>query len=512
MVVAEKGKSEMGPEAINILMVEDEEAHAEAIRRAFRQTENNFNLTWVSSIHEAFDSLQKSVPDLVITDWLLPDGKGTDLLPSGKALFPIVLMTSHGNEKLAVEAIKAGAVDYAVKSPSMFAEVPHIAKRALRQWGLFTEGKRAVEKLRESEERFRTVFEQGPLGIHMAGLDYRLISCNSAFCYIVGYSDQELSELTFMDITYSEDVDADVEEARKLLAGKMPSYKMEKRLVRKQGGMVWIHSTRSIIRDTDGKPLYFLTMVEDISERKHTEHALKQTLSELTRSNADLEQFAYVASHDLQEPLRNVASCVQLLADGYKNKLGADADQLIHYAIDSVGRMKALINDLLTFSRIGTKGKPFEEIKCNEILEETLISLESAISATGAVISYDPLPVARADGTQLLQVFQNLISNAIKFRGDEPPKVHISAAKIGSEWIFSVNDSGIGIAQRHFDRIFIIFQRLNKRTEYEGTGMGLAIVKKIVERHRGRVWVESEVGVGSTFYFTIPNYSFALLA
>ena len=212
-----------------------------------------------------------------------------------------------------------------------------------------------------------------------------------------------------------------------------------------------------------------------------------------------------MASHDLQEPLRNVTNCVQILKEEYRNKLDADADQLIHYAVDSVVRMKALINDLLLFSRVGTRSQQFEETNCEEVLEETLTSLRSSIAETGAVITHDPLPTIPADGTQLLQVFQNLIANAVKFRRDEPPKVHISAVKNGSEWVFSIKDNGIGIEPRHFERIFVIFQRLHNRTEYEGSGMGLAIVKKIVERHQGKVWVESEVGVGSTFYFTIPN-------
>jgi signal transduction histidine kinase len=231
----------------------------------------------------------------------------------------------------------------------------------------------------------------------------------------------------------------------------------------------------------------------------------KQTEQELLRSNADLEQFAYVASHDLQEPLRNVTNCVQILKEEYGNKLDADADQLIHYAVDSVVRMKGLINDLLLFSRVGTRGQPIEETNCEEVLQETLTSLESAITETRAVITHDPLPTVPADGTQLLQVFQNLVANAIKFRRDEPPRIHVSAVKNESEWVFSVKDNGIGIEPRHFERIFIIFQRLHKRTENEGSGMGLAIVKKIVERHKGRAWVESEIGVGSTFYFTIPD-------
>jgi len=254
--------------------------------------------------------------------------------------------------------------------------------------------------------------------------------------------------------------------------------------------------------DTDGSFL-ILEMGVDITERKQAEDSLKQTLADLTRSNADLEKFAYVASHDLQEPLRNVAGCLQLLEQKYGNQLDADADQYIGYAIEGAVRMKELVQDLLAYSRIGTRGKPPELVDCEEALGQTIRNLGSAISEAGAVITHGPLPTVLADDTQLLQVFQNLIQNAIKFRRDEPPHVHVSAVKYADEWIFSVQDNGIGIESRYFDRIFEIFQRLNKRERYDGTGMGLAIVKKVVDRHRGRVWVESEPGKGTTFYFTI---------
>jgi len=232
---------------------------------------------------------------------------------------------------------------------------------------------------------------------------------------------------------------------------------------------------------------------------------LQRSNEELKRSNDDLEYFAYVASHDLQEPLRNVASCLQLLEKKYNKRLDADADQYIHYAVESAVRMKELIQNLLTFSRIATRGMPPEPTDCEQILDQTLKNLKTAISEAGAVVTHDPLPTIPADDAQLLQAFQNLIANAIKFRGDDPPRVHVSAVKNKSEWVFSVKDNGIGIESQHLDRIFVIFQRLHKRSQYDGTGMGLAIVKKVVERHHGRVWVESELGVGTTFYFTIPD-------
>ncbi len=256
--------------------------------------------------------------------------------------------------------------------------------------------------------------------------------------------------------------------------------------------------------DIDGSRM-ILEMGIDITERKKAEEDLRRTLSDLTRSNEDLQQFAYVASHDLQEPLRNIAGCLQLLEKGYKNKLDSAADQYINYAVEGAVRMKYLISDLLAYSRVATKGKAPEHINCDQVLDEALKNLRSTIAENGAIITRDPLPRIFADDAQLLQVFQNLIGNAIKFCGNEPPKVHVSAVKKNREWVFSIKDNGIGIEDRHMDKIFIIFQRLHRRSEYEGTGMGLAIVKKIVERHGGRIWAESEPGVGTTFYFTLPD-------
>jgi signal transduction histidine kinase len=260
--------------------------------------------------------------------------------------------------------------------------------------------------------------------------------------------------------------------------------------------------------DADGSTL-ILEMGIDITERNHAEDALKETLADLTRSNADLEHFAYVASHDLQEPLRNVTIALQMLEKKHKGKLSSDADQLIHYAVDGSQRMKNLIADLLKYSRLATRSQPFEPVSVEHVVNRSILNLKSLIEQKGTAIICDQLPTVGGDSTQLLQLFQNLIGNAVKFGRAESPKVHVSARKNDNEWVFSVKDNGIGIDERHFERIFVIFQQLNKRGSYGGTGMGLAIVKKIAERHRGRVWVESEVGLGSTFYFSIPEGSTA---
>jgi PAS domain S-box-containing protein len=245
----------------------------------------------------------------------------------------------------------------------------------------------------------------------------------------------------------------------------------------------------------------------DITERKLAEDALQLRTQELARSNADLEQFAYVASHDLQEPLRAVASYTQLLARRYQHRLDGDAQRFIERTIAAVGRMQALIRDLLAYSRVGTRGDPFEPTDCEVVLRDVLDDLQAAAAETGAVVTHDPLPVVPADASQVRQLFQNLIGNAIKFRRDEPPRVHVTARPVDGRWLLSVRDNGIGIEPEYADRVFVIFQRLHSRRTYPGTGVGLAICKKIVERHGGRIWVDSQVGKGTTVFFELPRHA-----
>jgi light-regulated signal transduction histidine kinase (bacteriophytochrome) len=241
--------------------------------------------------------------------------------------------------------------------------------------------------------------------------------------------------------------------------------------------------------------------LEGLVEERTTE--LKGALEELRRSNAELEQFAYVASHDLQEPLRMVASYVQLLEKRYRGRLDDDADAFIGYASEGATRMQQLIQDLLAYSRVGTRSGSITPTDCEAVLAEVLVNLTLALEESGAEVTWDPLPVLEADELQLVQLFQNLVSNALKFRSDQPPRIHVSAVERGKEWLFSVADNGIGIEPEHAERIFQVFQRLHGREEYPGTGIGLAICRKIAERHGGRIWVEPSPGGGSTFCFTL---------
>jgi chemotaxis family two-component system sensor kinase Cph1 len=228
----------------------------------------------------------------------------------------------------------------------------------------------------------------------------------------------------------------------------------------------------------------------------------------LKNSNKELEQFAYVASHDLREPLRMITSFLQLLKRRYVDTLDKDANEFIDYAVDGAQRMDVMIKDLLDYSRIGCKELKFEYLKSEEILKTAIINLNSSIEENNAIITYDHLPLIYANGLQMVQLFQNLIGNAIKYRGEEDPEIHISIKEVNDEYIFSIKDNGIGIDQKHLNRIFTIFHRIHAKDEYEGTGIGLAISEKILQKHRGKIWAESEPRKGTTFHFTLPNQKY----
>lgn len=242
----------------------------------------------------------------------------------------------------------------------------------------------------------------------------------------------------------------------------------------------------------------------EIGERVRAEGEIQHAARELARSNAELEQFAYVASHDLQEPLRMVASYVQLLAERYRDRIDDKAERWIQFTVDGTARMKQLIDDLLELSRVG-RGKPFAPTDCGQVLQAARANLDQAIRDSGAVVTHGPLPTVWADTSQLTQVFQNLLANALKYRSAQPPEIDVRAEELPDEWRFSIRDNGIGIDPAYAERIFVVFQRLHTRAEYPGTGIGLALCKKVIERHGGRIWVESQPGQGATFHFTLPK-------
>ena len=282
-------------------------------------------------------------------------------------------------------------------------------------------------------------------------------------------------------------------------------YELEHRVIQADGSLGWTFSRAIPIINKKGEIVEWFGAASDITKRKKAEEQLKRIISELKRSNEELQSFAYITSHDLQEPLRTIASFAQLIERRYKNKLDPDADEFIEFMVDGAKRMKEMIQGLLDYSRVGTKGHEFTEFQAKTALNYALNNLGTAISEVNAEITIDPLPVIFADKDQIIRVFQNLIGNALKFhREGVRPEVHISAEKESNDYMFSIKDNGIGLEEQYSDKIFEVFKRLHAIGEYKGAGMGLAIVKRIVDRHGGRIWLESELGKGSTFYFTIP--------
>jgi PAS domain S-box-containing protein len=374
-----------------------------------------------------------------------------------------------------------------------------------------TDRKRAEIALRDSEERFRAIFEQAAVGIAKNALSGQFMRVNPGFCQIVRYGESELLQKNWQAITHPDDIEADREYVRALVSGNIQTFSMEKRLVCKDEAVRWANVTVSAMRDANGTPQYLICAIEDISERKLVQELLQASLDtqtryaqELTRSNAELEQFSYVASHDLQAPLSTIAGYAQLLEKRCHNQLDAQGNKFIRNIVNSCGRMQALIDDLLEYSRVGRSEKPFDVIDCNLVFEDACANLQLAIRQDRASVTRGDLPRVRGDSFQLLQLFQNLIGNAIKYRSSEAPVVRVSASRQGDNWVFSVQDNGIGIAEQYHPRIFQLFQRLHSQKQYSGTGIGLAICQRIVERHGGRLWVESEPNRGSTFYFSIP--------
>lgn len=364
----------------------------------------------------------------------------------------------------------------------------------------------AETALRESEERFRTIFEQGGLGVALFSLDGRFARANPALCRILGYTEDELLARRSWDILHPDDLAGTAALAQRLVAGAMPSYQSEERLLTKGGAPVWMLVTATLVRDEMGAPQFIIGQMQDLTALKAADSQLARQAAELQRSNEELERFAYAASHDLQEPLRMVTSFTNLLARRYAGALDETAQQYIHFASDGAKRMKILIEDLLAYSRIGSQGQAFTDVDTGALITDVMRNLAVAVDEQGARVDADGLPTVHADRVQLGQVFQNLISNALKFCAPgAAPHVQIAAADLGSAWRFSVKDNGIGVDPTYAERIFVMFQRLHTRAAYPGTGIGLTLCKRIVERHGGTIWVESQPGQGSTFLFTLPK-------
>ncbi|MGD0759045.1 MAG: PAS domain S-box protein [Candidatus Sulfotelmatobacter sp.] len=371
----------------------------------------------------------------------------------------------------------------------------------------FSEFSHDLSESKESEARYRGLLEAAPDAMVVVNQAGEIVLLNLQAETQFGYRRDELLGQKVKNIIpegFAERLIADgTRSAAEALAQQIGTG-IELSGRRKDGSEFPIEIMLSPLESAEGTLV--TAAIRDITERKESDEHLAKTVEELKRSNDDLQQFAYVSSHDLQEPLRMVSSYTQLLAKRYKGRLDSDADEFITFAVDGCNRMQGLIQDLLAYSRAGTNERKLREVPSENALQKALINLRAAIKQSGAVVTHDALPKVTTDETQLTQVFQNLVGNAIKYRRAEEPRVHVSAARNDcKEWTFSVRDNGLGIDSQYFERIFVLFQRLHGRDEFEGTGIGLAVCKRIVERMGGKIWVESQPEKGSTFYFALPD-------
>jgi len=355
----------------------------------------------------------------------------------------------------------------------------------------------------ESETRFRLMADTAPVLIWMADQDARCTFFNKPWLEFTGRTPEQEQGYGWSDGVHPEDLQSCLNTYHSAFQARQ-GFRLEYRLRHADGAYRWVLNTSIPRFAPDGSFAGYIGSCIDISERKHIEETLNQRTTELQTTLAELQQFARVAAHDFQEPLRMVTSYVQLLGRRYQGKLDPEAEQWITYAVEGSRRLQRLILDLLAYHEVGTRSQEFTPVDCEALLASVLSDLRGTIADRGAVVTHDPLPTVWGDTAQLQIVFRNLVSNGVKFHHQEPPHVHLSAAQAENAWVFAVRDNGSGIDPRHLDRLFLVFQRLHAREPYPKPGVGLAMCKKIIERHGGRIWCESELGRGTTFFFSIP--------
>ena len=536
--------TEPAGERVRVLLVDDDEDDSLLTRDLLREiAHSRFEVDWEGSYETGMERLVRGAHDVCLVDYRLGARDGVEFLQeaaSRQATTPLILLTGQGDHDTDLAAMNAGAADFLDKGRltadvldrSIRYAVQHrrieesrlrlVTERAARTQAELAaaaarehagdlerevrERRRVEEALRASEGLVRAIVDTAADGIVSVQEDGTITAWNPAAERIFGFTAQEALTRSFGSLLLDSEDEAPPPgppDPLGPLARTPPGTVRGLTALRKDGAVVPVELSIGETRVGDRRIL--TAIVRDVTERKRTERELARRAEELARTNEYLEQFAHVASHDLQEPLRAVASFTQLLQERYAGRLDDQADEMVGYIVEGVRRMHDLIAALLAFSGVSKGGGPtFTEVDTAQALDKAVANLAIVVHDSGGAITHGPLPRVLGDAAQITQLFQNLVGNALKFRSTEPPRVDVQAHRREDRWVFSVRDNGIGIRPEHIGRIFLLFQRLHHREEYPGTGLGLAICKRIVQNHGGHIWAESQPEEGSTFLFTLP--------
>ncbi|MBU4199573.1 MAG: PAS domain S-box protein [Verrucomicrobia bacterium] len=483
---------------VRVFIVEDEQVVAMDIRNRL-QAMGYQALGVAATAVEALALIDRLRPDLVLMDIVLhgkPDGIALADQVLKRFAVPVVFLTAHADRATLDQAKRAEPFGYILK-PFTDLKLQTTIETALYHHDMDC-------RLKASEQRYREMVEI--ISDWVWEIDqHSVFTAASPRVYdILGYRPEEIIGKTPFDLMPPGEAGRVKAQFEDLMSRRESFRHLENVNLHKNGRRVVLETTGIPLFDPSGMFCGYHGVDRDITDRRQIEEQRNRLIEELQLSNQELGQFVYIASHDLQEPLRMVTSYVQLLKKRYHGRLDSDADEFIHFTVEGTARMQILIRNLLHYSRVGTQVLKKEPIDCGKLMEHVLSIVKLGIDQSGAVVAWENLPFIQGDPIQITQLFQNLVSNAIKFHSGRHPKVHISARRQQDHWVFAIRDNGIGIDAQYYERIFLIFQRLHPRGVYPGSGIGLAICKKVVERHDGRIWVESEPGKGATFYFTLP--------
>jgi signal transduction histidine kinase/CheY-like chemotaxis protein len=495
-----------GSRAERILLADDNADMREYVTRLLRE---RYRVVAVANGEEALEAALSDPPDLILSDVMMPRLDGFGLLEKLRAhtatsTIPVVLLSARAGEESRVEGLGAGADDYLVKpftARELLARVAaHLSMRRRRE--------EAEEALRESQATLQSFYDSSSflMGVvELEGEDIIPLYCNSATANFYGTDVERIRSQTKQELGIPRAIDDVWVRYYRQSQAEGQAVEFEYEHVKPEGRF-WLKCCVSFLGiGPTGRPR-FSFIAEDVTDRKRSDELLRRSNEDLRRANADLEQFAYSASHDLQEPLRQIAVYSQLLEKKHAKQLDGKASQYLNYCVEGAHRMEVLIRDLLAYSQAGRASDlPTDSVSIREVIEIVKKNLSTRIEETRAEISMSDLPVVRGNSVPLVHLFQNLLSNALKYRSERKPRIAIAASNAGEYWRFTVEDNGIGIAKEFHTQVFGIFKRLHDRSEYPGTGIGLAICQKIVEKYGGKIWVESEPGRGSIFSFTLPG-------